>query len=56
MHAENLEDLYRRKGMETLLEQKRFEVILILDKTGGYYSVKAIYEWGETGEWKCCEY
>lgn len=55
MHAESLEDLRRREGMDLLLEQKRFEVILILDKAGGRYSIKAMYEWGGEGEWKCCD-
>lgn len=55
MHAESLEDLQRREGMNVLLEQKRFEVILVLDKAGGKYSIKAMYEYGEKGEWKCCD-
>ncbi len=53
MHAESLEDLRRREGMDTLLGQKRFEVILILEKAGGHYSIKTMYEWGEKGGWKC---
>jgi len=55
MHAGSLEDLYRRTGVDTLLSQKRFEVILILSKVEGLYSLKAMYEWDEKGEWKCCD-
>ena len=55
MHAGSLEDLYRREGMDTLLSQRRFEVILILSKVEGHYSLRAIYEWDEKGEWKCCD-
>lgn len=55
MHAESLEDLRRREGMDTLLGQKRFEVILVLGKAGGHYSIKTMYEWGEKGGWKCCD-
>lgn len=44
MHGESLEDLRRREGMDTLLGQKRFEMIVILDKVGGHYSIKAMYE------------
>ena len=56
MHAENLEDLYRREGVDTLLSQRRFEMILILYKDNGHYSLKAMYEWDDKGGWKCCDY
>ena len=55
MHAESLEDLRRREGMDAILSQKRFEVILILDKSDGKYTIKAIYECGENGEWNYCD-
>lgn len=55
MHAGSLEDLYRRTGMGELLSQKRFEIILILSKINGQYSLKEMYEWDDKGDWKCCE-
>jgi len=53
MHGNSLEDIKRRKGMEKLLQQGCFEVMLLLGKEQGHCVVRGIYEEVENGEWKC---
>ena len=53
MHGNCLSDVYRREGMEQLLNKKGFELMLVLGKKQNNYIVQAIYEWKEDGEWLC---
>ena len=56
MHGNSFEDVWRREGMEQLLKNKGFELMLILGRKQGRYIVKGIYQWTEKGEWQCRKY
>lgn len=53
MHGRNLEDIRKRDGMERLLQESCFEVLLVLGKERGSCIVKNIFEEVGNGEWKC---
>lgn len=56
MHGSDLQDVWRREGMEQILKSKGFELMLILGKKQDRYIVKGIYQWTEGGEWQCKEF
>lgn len=53
MHGSDLTDIKRREGMEAILKNKGFEIILILGRKQEKYIVKEIYQWTEGGSWQC---
>ncbi len=53
MHGNSFEDIKRRNGMEKLLQQGCFELMLLLGKEQGHCVVRGIYEEAENGEWLC---
>lgn len=53
MHGNSFGDVRRREGMEQILKDKGFEILLILGKNHDRYIVKEIYQWAEGGEWQC---
>ena len=56
MHGNSLDDVWRREGMEQILKEKGFELLLILGRKQDRYIVKGIYQWTESGEWQCREH
>lgn len=56
MHGNSLDDVWRREGMEQILNEKGFELLLILGRKQDRYIVKGIYQWTESGEWQCREH
>ena len=56
MHGNSLDDVWRREGMEQILKEKCFELLLILGRKQDRYIVKGIYQWTESGEWQCREH
>ncbi|MBQ7774309.1 MAG: stage III sporulation protein AA [Lachnospiraceae bacterium] len=53
MHGNDLQDIRRRAGMEQLLKESCFELILLLGKEGGRCVIKGIFEESKSGEWTC---
>lgn len=53
MHGTGIEDLERRKWLNTVVKERLFEVLLILKKEGNRCSVKQIFEITEGGEIRC---
>lgn len=56
MHGNSMEDVWQREGMEELLKNRGFELMLILGKKQDKYIVKGMYQWTENGEWQCRKY
>ena len=52
MHGNDLEDIYKKDGMEGLLRQGSFEVIMFMTRSKGKCVVNKIYERRKEGEWK----
>lgn len=52
VHGNSMEDITRKKGLEELLLQGCFDVVLLLGKRQGQCVIKGIYEETEEG-WKC---
>lgn len=53
MHGDSPEDVRRRSGMEQLLRESCFEVLLLLGKEKGRCVIKNIYEEVKGGNWEC---
>lgn len=53
MHGNSMEDVRRRRGMEELLQQGCFDMVLLLGKEQGRCVLKGIFEETESGVWKC---
>lgn len=55
MHGEGIEDLKKRKWLDKVVEERLFEIVLVLKKEGSRCTVKQIHEITEGGEIKCKE-
>ncbi len=53
MHGNDLQDIRRRSGMERLLKEACFDMILVLGKVRGRCVIRGIYEETKSGEWIC---
>ncbi len=53
MHGNCIEDVYKRRGMDRVLQQGCFDLILVLGKANGKCVIKGIYEQKGNGEWQC---
>ncbi|MBQ6697410.1 MAG: stage III sporulation protein AA [Lachnospiraceae bacterium] len=56
MHGNDLQDIRRRSGMEKLLREACFDLILLLGKEKGKCMIRGIFEEAESGEWVCRNY
>lgn len=53
MHGNSMEDIRSRKGMEQMLQESCFDMVLLLGKERGRCVLKGIYEEVKRGEWTC---
>ncbi len=53
MHGEGMEDLKRRKWLDLMVEERLFEVLLVLKKEGNRCIIKQVYEITDGGEIIC---